>query len=155
MFFTVTNSSCSPEPEIYLIPPNFKGWVVILFNQKDGTIPDYKEGSRIYRIPSSGILKTKFGSNTGEFGLNDVKFYFDGDSTRDMIPHFNLTKDSTLTQSQIFRYANGFLADGKIEYCEFIVAPYNLKDSFYIRNKDGVLIEDTTFWKRVRDNIEY
>ena len=125
-----------------------------MFNQKDGTNPEYKEGSRIYRIPCSGILKTKFGSNTGEFWINDVKFYFDGDNSRDIIPHFNLTNDSTLNKSQIFRFANGVLADGKVEYCEFIVAPYNLKDSFYIKNAEGVMIEDTTFWKLVRERIE-
>lgn len=46
---------------IYIIPDNLKGRIYIAFDQKNGKEPEYdKHGNRIYRIPESGVLKTKF-----------------------------------------------------------------------------------------------
>lgn len=146
-----TYSCNGPEPEIYLIPNDFRGRVVILFNQKNGISREYEGRNRVYKIPASGVLKTKFLSNTGEFGLDDTNFFFESDSSRVSIPMFSLSKDSISNKPQIFRYANGVVADGRIKYAEFIVAPYYLRDSFFVRNANGILIEDDSFWKSVLD----
>jgi hypothetical protein len=49
------------EPQVWvtLIPENYTGAVYIIFNQQDGAEPEVENGKYIYRIPGSGILKTK------------------------------------------------------------------------------------------------
>lgn len=53
------------EKEIIVIPKNFKGIILIIFNQKSGTAISYHEGSRIYKITQNGILKSQFSGNYG------------------------------------------------------------------------------------------
>lgn len=149
-----TYSCNGPEPEIYLIPNDFRGRVVILINQKNGISREYEGSSRVYKIPASGVLKTKFSSNTGSFDLDKMKFYYADSVSREEIPIFKVQKDTTLSTSQIFYYANGIFADRKIEYIEFIVAPYYLKDSFFSKNADGVLIENESFKERVDKELD-
>jgi hypothetical protein len=47
-------------PQRYLIPDNYKGPVVIVFNQKDGQKKEYEGLRRLYKIPSTGVLFTQF-----------------------------------------------------------------------------------------------
>lgn len=61
------------EPETFLIPENYTGAVVVVFNQKDGVTKEYKEDRRIYRIPKNGVLYTQFSPVDG---LLDEKFYY-------------------------------------------------------------------------------
>jgi len=67
------------EPEIFLIPENYKGTIYIIYNQKDGVDKEYENGKRVYRIPSNGILLTKF---RDEYGIINQEYYY-------------LTKDNT------------------------------------------------------------
>lgn len=53
------------EEEIYIIPENFVGQILVIYNQKDGIKPSYNNGKRVYYIPSNGVLKTQFGENSG------------------------------------------------------------------------------------------
>lgn len=152
--FSMLISCKSPEPEIYLIPKNYTGRIIILLNQKLGEEKEHEGEFRVYRIPISGILKTKYSSNTGEFDLDKMKFYFDDSNSRSEIPDFNIKRDSTYINSQIFYYSNGIMEDRDIKYIEFIVAPYSKRDSFFIKNEQGVLIEDKSFWKKVDSEIE-
>ncbi|MEO9258052.1 MAG: hypothetical protein ABI207_06695, partial [Crocinitomicaceae bacterium] len=67
-------SSCQTKSEIHLLPKNFKGVVMIIYDQKDGEDVVTKDGSIIYKIPSSGILKTK---NTFQEGLVQTRYFYD------------------------------------------------------------------------------
>lgn len=56
--------SCSllakPTDVVYLIPENYTGGVIVLYNQPDGIEPEKaKDGTIIYRIPQNGFLKIK------------------------------------------------------------------------------------------------
>jgi len=53
------------EPEIHLIPEGYVGNVVIVLGASDGSPPEYEGGSRIYRVPANGILRTQFLTNHG------------------------------------------------------------------------------------------
>jgi hypothetical protein len=53
------------EQDIILAPANFKGGILILFNQKSGKPTRYHDGKRLYEIPPDGILKTQFARNHG------------------------------------------------------------------------------------------
>jgi hypothetical protein len=52
-------------PERYLIPENYRGSVMVIFNQKDGQKKEYEGKRRLYRIPSTGILFTQFKDEQG------------------------------------------------------------------------------------------
>jgi hypothetical protein len=47
------------ENEVYIFPKDFKGVVLIAYNQKDGLDDINEDGKLIYRIPMNGILKLK------------------------------------------------------------------------------------------------
>lgn len=44
--------------QVYIFPKNFKGVVLIIHNQKDGTEIKKEDGKFIFKIPQTGILKT-------------------------------------------------------------------------------------------------
>lgn len=65
-------------PETHILPFGYTGKVYIIFNQKDGLPKEYcQNGSRLYRIPKSGILKSKFKSNYGWIDAGEkINFYY-------------------------------------------------------------------------------
>lgn len=65
------------KAELHLIPNNYRGDIYIIFNQNDGLEREYQDKRRIYRIPPSGVLKTKFSPNTGWIkNDNVIKHYY-------------------------------------------------------------------------------
>ncbi len=65
------------EPETFLIPENYRGHVLILFNEECGNEVKYEVDRRVYEIPNDGIFLTKFEDEQGfinqEFFLVDKK----------------------------------------------------------------------------------
>lgn len=61
------------EPETFLIPENFRGRIVIFYEESCAEKPLYENGRRLYRFPDDGILITKFKRPKG---FLDRKFYF-------------------------------------------------------------------------------
>lgn len=61
------------EPETFLIPQNFRGKIVIFYEESCGQKPVYENGRRIYRFPESGILITNYKKTKG---ILDQEFYF-------------------------------------------------------------------------------
>lgn len=60
VFVTYSFWASFTTPEIYLIPLNYKGHVIVVFNQKDGEEERFEGKKRIYNIPFTGVLFTKF-----------------------------------------------------------------------------------------------
>lgn len=52
-------------PQSHIIPADYEGWVVIVFEQEHGAPLIKREGSVQYRIPSTGILLTQGPSSAG------------------------------------------------------------------------------------------
>lgn len=74
------------EPETFLIPQNYRGEIVIYMNEECGLEPVFENGRRVYAIPDTGVLITKFGKNRGYL---DRKFYLvDEAGKRTEIPLF-------------------------------------------------------------------
>ncbi len=84
-------SACErAEQEIILVPENFRGRIIVLFDQREGKPKRYMDGKRIYDIPPNGILKTQFSRNDGWIGATD---FFRGDiSDSNRIPSFDQQK---------------------------------------------------------------
>lgn len=53
------------EPEVHLLPHGYEGPVLIVFDQPDGEPATYRNQTRVYEIPSDGVLKSQFGPNDG------------------------------------------------------------------------------------------
>jgi len=63
--------------DIYLIPQNYNGRIYIIYDQINGKEEEYtKSGERIYRIPETGVLFTKFNINPIKLALKKQKFYY-------------------------------------------------------------------------------
>jgi hypothetical protein len=78
IFFTlvlsVILSSCG-EQEAVVVPDNYKGYIVVIFNQKNGDPIKYEGKKRVYEIPQDGILKTQFEPNDG--WRESSEFYYE------------------------------------------------------------------------------
>jgi hypothetical protein len=63
------------EEEIFVIPKNYTGYIVIIYNQKGGVKPKYENNKRVYEIPENGILKSQLAPNYG--WTNYPEFYYE------------------------------------------------------------------------------
>ncbi len=129
-----------PEKEIYLIPQGFKGKINVIFNQQTGHIKEYEDGSRVYKIPKTGILLTQF---ERQDGLTDHKFYY-LDSLGKRTELYLLrtdefeNKNSGINPRQIGIYYDGTVGvygnsdrDDALNYQQFFVSDYKELDSFF------------------------
>jgi hypothetical protein len=75
IIISIALTSCGKqaEKETFYIREGYTGPVAIVFDQKNGLAKEYKEDTRIYRIPESGVLYSKF---SGVDGLLNQKFYY-------------------------------------------------------------------------------
>jgi hypothetical protein len=118
------NWSCHTrgENETFLLPKDFTGMVIVLFNQKDGQPPKYENRRRVYEIPKDGILRTQFPFNEG---WHDSSRYFYVNGNKVEIPfvleHAKLSSDAVqvccITSGQSART----LEDPWVEYEQFYV----------------------------------
>jgi hypothetical protein len=139
--------SCTqkPEPETYLIPEGFRGRATVIFNQKEGAIPKYEKGRRIYEMPANGILLTQF---KDEYGFLDHQYYYvNGNGNRKalQIYKYKYNKDGTTkwivnNQDEIGVFLDGTTGQyaGEDEprhapFQLFIVSSNNDLDSFYTK----------------------
>lgn len=72
--FLLGDCNRKTDNALYLLPDNFQGNVIILFDQLGGANPEYLDGFRVYRIPRSGVFKTKFKSDRGNYAI--VKYCY-------------------------------------------------------------------------------
>ncbi len=83
LFFQLSKA----EPETFLIPQNYRGQIAVFYNETCGQETVYENGRRIYKLPESGVLITKFKENRGYL---DQKFYLvDQNASKTEIPRFN------------------------------------------------------------------
>jgi hypothetical protein len=84
IFFLFNACSRKGEDSIYILPSGYTGSVIILFNQSDGQPKKHFNGSRIFNIPPSGILKTKFKAEYGRTYIS--RFYYKDISEESELP---------------------------------------------------------------------
>src|SRR5688572_29004245 len=63
----------SSQESICLIPEGLTGPVFIIFGQAGGAEPEIENGKHLYRIPRSGVLKTKV---KADYRLHRHEFYY-------------------------------------------------------------------------------
>jgi hypothetical protein len=137
------------EPESYLIPYKYIGKVNVIFNQEHGNLPLYENGRRLYKIPSNGILLTRFKDEEGYF--DHIYYYLDttGNKKPLKIFHYDYNKDGTVKWIISDSNEIGIFGDGttgvygnsKYRYQEFKVSNFRLLDSI----NDNVFLRKFNF----------
>ena len=95
-FFASCNSA---DEAIFIVPNNFTGYILVIYDQKEtGDIIEYETGKRLYRVPSSGVVKTQFSSNDGLAKVPD--FYYEKMSIENKIS-FELDFDKIAIDSVV------------------------------------------------------
>jgi len=69
--FLVLNSFA--KSETFLIPEGFKGAVYVIYEEQIGDPKEYEGMRRVYKIPETGVLFTKFKQTQG---IHNRKFYY-------------------------------------------------------------------------------
>lgn len=79
----------SPSDDIFLIPEGYRGQIVIIYGQEDGQPKEYEGRWRVYKIPKSGKLKTRFEIKGNSINLSGSKyFYVDKQGNRNELKTF-------------------------------------------------------------------
>lgn len=96
--FMVIGCNRSGEQEVVVVPKGFKGYVIIIFNQKNGHPVKYDGKRRVYEVPSNGILKTQFEVNEG--WRDFTEYYYGMIAPENKLPSFvdveKIPKDKTV-----------------------------------------------------------
>lgn len=110
--------------EFHIIPDNYKGRIVIIFNQIHGKDIDIKGDTLFFRIDSNGILKTKYPKFQESSKGN---YFFYSSDLKNKIPEWDpLTNEDQRNGIAIFcRGAGEELINGKME----IIEEYFIGDS--------------------------
>lgn len=74
MFILILSSCNSTKDNVYLLPEDYIGAVVILFDQPDGASISDEDGVNVYRIPKDGVLKVK---NPPTFTASKELFFYE------------------------------------------------------------------------------
>lgn len=69
--FSILNAFA--RPETFLIPEDLKGVVYIIYDERIGEPKEFEGLRRVYKIPETGVLFTKFKQTQG---IHNRKFYF-------------------------------------------------------------------------------
>lgn len=85
LLFEISSSS----KDIFLIPKGFTGQVTIYYDRPNGQEEEYEGEWRIYKIPQSGVLETKFRLKGNSINLSDSKYYYvDSNEKRIELKHY-------------------------------------------------------------------
>jgi hypothetical protein len=130
VFFLLNACSRKGEDSIYILPSNYTGSVIILFNQSDGETEKYLNGNRIFNIPPSGILKTKF---KAEYRKTLIpKFYYDVISKESELPAIIDWKDfdNGIVSASLPSIGKGYKKLDGSEFVEY--------EAFFIGTKEQI-----------------
>jgi hypothetical protein len=79
------------ENAIYIIPENFTGSVIIVFEQSNGINLETQNGANVYRVPSNGIIKVS--SKAIYNSVQETYFYEDSSGVRKEIDYLYPTSE--------------------------------------------------------------
>lgn len=124
--FYFTSCINSAEPEMHLLPKNFQGYVIIVFDDQNGQDEKYEDGFRVYEIPSNGVLKTKFKSQHGWIANDKLKYYYDSNGLRENVSYIEFEKD---TKDSMTTYVHRKeLSENCVRY---LVSPLSKSEKYY------------------------
>ena len=117
--------------EIHLIPKNYEGVVVIVFNVADGVPEKHEDRKRVYEIPDNGILRTQFKFNDHWVASSYLQYYYVSKSgERERIPYPDRVENLSSDVVQVFSKSAGDNASSpENPYIIYLVGKYEEADS--------------------------
>jgi hypothetical protein len=118
-------TSCTNgEQEVIVVPKNFKGYIIIIHNQKNGMQKKYEGKKRVYEIPQNGILKTQFNVNDG--WQQFAEFYYEKIAPENKLSTFAEIVKVPVDTIAGFMGASGTVkksseSEERIEFSEFYI----------------------------------
>ena len=112
------------EQEIIIVPKDYTGYILVIFNQEEGEPVRYEGRKRVYEIPQNGILKTQFSGNYGSVGF--AEFYYKNIDPGNKLSSFAEMEKVPGNTVVGFRGPTGTVKksrenDDRIEFVEFYV----------------------------------
>lgn len=112
------------EPEIYLIPSNYEGRAIVLFNTLNGDSAIYENGFRVYKFDCNGLCFTRFKEQSG---IENENKYFTIDSLGNRLQiHETDKKANEMKKIKVV----GNFRIGQ-DYIEFYVGSFQFLNSDY------------------------
>jgi hypothetical protein len=133
-FLYLTRSSNLHQKELYLIPSDYRGKVVVVYGKSFGEPPKIDDSTIVYLIPKDGILISQSVTHY-DFDLRQSEFYLlDQSGSRSKLEI--LEKDSIFNSkdSASYRTKIGILPFGTIGSCNFKDTTIFCYSDFYIGN---------------------
>lgn len=125
--------SCSiKNTSIFILPENYTGYVLIIYNQDIGSAKVFKKGKRVYNIPSTGVLKTKF---EPDYGLSlTPEFHYMTNDKKSTIPF--VSNFDEVPENEVVCYGGTIVkVYSDTEEKDFIIF-----SSFFVGNKNQIEI---------------
>ena len=124
------------ENTIRLIPKDYIGPVLVIFNQQEGEAKEYEGDKRVYKIPENGVLKTQFEPN---YGVQKHEYYYvDNNGKRTEIPFVNVYDKDALksikNKDGIYAYWEQALGEGLNVSADSEKSKVEPARTFYIGN---------------------
>ena len=88
LFINSCLSGTHIEKEVFYIPDEMEGKIFVLFDCEDGKPKKWKNGKRLYEIPPSGVLKTKFKENTGYISFKEEGIAYEVDKYKEWVEFY-------------------------------------------------------------------
>ncbi|HZG54231.1 MAG TPA: hypothetical protein VEZ40_19170 [Pyrinomonadaceae bacterium] len=111
------------DDAIFILPSDYKGVVMILYNHKKVQPVKYEKGRRVYEIPPDGVLKTQFPFNQGWHNL--YRFYYKQNGRMIEIPYVIDPKDVRSDRVQVCCFSSGKAGkdpnDTSVEFAQFYI----------------------------------
>lgn len=79
------------DGNILIVPKNFKGYIVIIYDQKAGLLPKRHGNKTVYEIPDDGILKVQTEVNSGWREPNE--YYYEKIAPENKLPSYDVAKE--------------------------------------------------------------
>ena len=121
------------EPVLFLLPPGFVGNVVVVYDQSHGQLREYRDGTRVYRIPPSGVLYSQFGTNYGVGPPAEYR-YADTRTRPGHLLRYSWKPQPTDVPDDTVVCGSASMTDSntpRTHYLAFVVAPNRQVDSIY------------------------
>lgn len=153
-------SSVKEIPEIIILPKNYSGEILIIYDQEDGRPSEYEGLSRIYRIPEDGVLSTQFIWNPG-FSNRRFGFMENGTFTEVLEIESGKSVSENDPDSNVYcvQYCNSYFYEKlkgrgyELKVRRFLAGPKHRHSNLITENKMDSLLKGRFNWKNRVGNI--
>jgi hypothetical protein len=132
------------EGETFLIPANYRGEIVVFYDEPCGEPPIYEGGRRLYALSPEGVLITQATKNDGY--LNRRFYLVREDEHRDAIPQFGWQDFDT--EKKEWGTYNRATAEELTKETVGVFRTYGRETYYTSRNSIGYIVSDYRWFDR-------